>query len=199
MGIYVNDAQIHGLHRFPIRQTQALEVIVHELLQARQKATSRFRGANANTLLGFKRNQRYATVGQEDAMAFELSHPERPDVLDQCNVSLNADRSNSKAHLSEVAPFEVASQTAALSPKQSSENVLTESKARATPWKLGVFRGWTSGTFFGACAASSVRVLNIALTAGATAKFGVHDGIGTITEGGCNRTATLGFWIPFGH
>ncbi len=61
--------------------------------------------------------------------------------------------------------------------------------------RLRKLQGYHFGVFCCAGIAAAVLVVNLILTTWAVAKYGVHDGLGTLQDGSCKRTASLTFWI----
>ena len=60
---------------------------------------------------------------------------------------------------------------------------------------LKKLKGYHFGVLCCAGVAASVLFINIILTIWAVAKSGVQDGLGTLHDGSCKRTASLTFWI----
>lgn len=61
--------------------------------------------------------------------------------------------------------------------------------------RLRKLEGYHFGVLWCAGAAALVLIINVILTIWAVAKSGVQDGLGTLYDGSCKRTASLTFWI----
>ena len=61
--------------------------------------------------------------------------------------------------------------------------------------RLRKLQGYHFGVLWCAGVAALVLIINLILTIWAVAKSGVQDGLGTLQDGSCKRTASLTFWI----
>ena len=81
-----------------------------------------------------------------------------------------------------------------------SESTQEQSKSFSSAWKPIWYTGWHTGVL--ACAASTVVVLfiNVGLTiyAATNPQHGMERGIGTLYEGGCDTSKTIGLWLHLG-
>ena len=64
--------------------------------------------------------------------------------------------------------------------------------------RLRKLQGYHFGVLWCAGAAALVLIINLILTIWAVTESGVQDGLGTLYDGSCKRTASLTFWIHLG-
>lgn len=62
-------------------------------------------------------------------------------------------------------------------------------------YRLRKLQGYHFGVLWCAGVAALVLIINLILTVRAVAKSGVQDGLGTLHDGSCKKTASLTFWI----